>query len=515
MKALTLRQLLISTILCTLIGITIISVSSSYFMQKQTLIDHTLERNFAYSKKFAASAELSIQEAQKMLAESAKVLSTQFTNEQVLTQETSRLLAQASTFNSISIINTEGVVVAVSPPMRDVVGQIVSSSGAEEALRTQAPTVSKPYEAITGRLILTLTYPIFDETNTYVGYINGAIYLREPNMFSSLMETHFSQDSSYVFVVDEHGTIIYHQDPKRINDNVAENVVVQEVLQHESGALQVTNSKGIDMLAGYSFVKGANWGVISQRPLDVTVQPAKETVLRNFLLTLPLIALIVTLYIFFVTKIAKPMYELTELTKQNAEHQGLAHLQQVHGWYHEANQLKQTLITTFTALESEVSILKTAATHDALTNLFNRRAVIATLKSWDDTHLPYTVILLDIDKFKLVNDTYGHQMGDDVLVYFAEKMQVHTMPYHVCCRYGGEEFMILLPNATEEEASLLANTLRADLEQTISPTGQPITVSGGVAFSNEQSYAHVIERADAALYKAKEHGRNQICSIDA
>lgn len=515
LKAFTLRQLLISTILCTLLSITIISVSSSYFMQKETLIENTLERHFAYSQKLATSAELSIEDAQKMLAESAQALAQNFANENALSQETNRLLNQSSTFNSISIINAEGVVVAVSPPMYDIIGQVVTSKSAQEAIRTKVPTISEPYEAMTGRLIIMLTYPIFDDKDTYLGAINGAIYLREPNIFSSLMQTHFSQDQSYVFVVDENGTIIYHENQKRINDNVAENNVVEEVLQRESGAMEVTNSKGQRMLAGYSFVEGANWGVISQRPLDVTVLPAQETVLRNSLLTLPFIAIIVALYIFFATKIAKPMYDLTELTKQNAEHHGLAQLQDVNGWYHEANQLKQTLITSFTALQSEVNVLKTEATHDALTNLLNRRAVVTTLKSWDAAKMSYTIILFDIDKFKIVNDTYGHQVGDDVLVYFANKMRAHTMPYHLCCRYGGEEFIILLPNATIEQATTLANTLREDLTITVSPTGQPITVSGGVAASNTtQRYKEVIEAADEALYAAKTSGRNQICTIE-
>ncbi|MEE1131709.1 MAG: GGDEF domain-containing protein, partial [Caryophanon sp.] len=161
----------------------------------------------------------------------------------------------------------------------------------------------------------------------------------------------------------------------------------------------------------------------------------------------------------------------------------------------------------------KVHTLQTEATSDALTNLLNRRAITRTLEKWDDEKTPYAVILMDIDKFKLVNDTYGHQMGDDVLVYFANFFKKHTMPYHLCGRYGGEEFIILMPNATLDEAVLLADAIRKDVSQVMSPTGNAITISAGVAHSDTSScYKHIIERADMALYNAKEHGRNQVCS---
>lgn len=511
MKLFTLRALLISAILLMLLGTTVISVSSSYVMQKETLIDNTLERHFSYAQKLASSAELSILDAQKMLAQSAHVLQTQFTNKEVLYAETSRLLAQSSTFNSISVIDATGTVVAVSPPTRDVVGQRAQSIGVKEALHTKKPTISEPFEAMTGRLVIMLTYPIFEPSGAYVGYISGAIYLREKNIFSTLMESHFSQDDSYVFVVDQNGTIIYHEDETRIHDNVLENAVVQAVLTGEHGAMKVENTQGIDMLAGYSFVEGANWGIVSQRSFQATVMPAREIVWKNSLLSLPLMLAVLLAFIFFATKIAKPMHQLTTLTTRNVNDETIEQLRNINGWYVEANELKTTLIHTFSALQQEVDIFKNDALHDPLTALLNRRAVTATLQNWDDNGMPYALILFDIDKFKAVNDTFGHQVGDDVLTFFAHELKQHTMPYHVCCRYGGEEFIVLLPNTEVHEALAVANRIREYVAATVSPTGAPITTSGGVAASNGSlRYKDVIEQADTALYAAKEAGRNRI-----
>lgn len=508
MQKLTLKNVLICLILFLLLTTMIISISSSYVMQKQTLVDNTLERHESYARKLANSAELSIQDAHKMLAESAKVIGAQFT-QPVLDAEMERVIAQSSTFNSVSVINKDGIFVSAHP-FKNFVGEHIVT---EDALHVTVPMISKPYAAVTGRLVITLTYPIFNEAEDYLGYISGAIYLQEQNIFSALMETHFLQDDSYVFVVDEKGTIIYHQDRDRINEDVSSNAVVQEVLAQNSGATQVINSKNITMLAGYSFIEGANWGVVSQKPFLSTVLPAQQMVMNNFSLALPFLLIAVALSILFIAKIVKPIHILTELTKQNAEQQSVDKIRDVNGWYHEANQLKQTLFMTFTALQGKVHTLQTEATSDALTNLLNRRAITRTLEKWDDEKTPYAVILMDIDKFKLVNDTYGHQMGDDVLVYFANFFKKHTMPYHLCGRYGGEEFIILMPNATLDEAVLLADAIRKDVSQVMSPTGNAITISAGVAHSDTSScYKHIIERADMALYNAKEHGRNQVCS---
>lgn len=480
-------------------------------MQKQDLINHTLETNLAYAQKLALSADLYIEDAQKMLAVSADFAGEKFDDDTYLANETARLLEQSAMFNSISIVNASGTVVAVSPPSISIKGAHLTTVGAVEALATQSPTISAPYKALTGRLIITLTHPIFANNGKYLGYISGAIYLEEQNIFSTLMRMHFYKDDSYVFVVDQNGTIIYHQNPARINENVGENEAVQQLLTQKSGAMEVTNTKGVEMLAGFSYIEGANWGVVSQRPLDATLEPAVDVINRNIILTLPMMLIILGIAIFFATKIAKPIRQLTDITEKSARNEDITRLTHVNDWYYEASLLKNTLISSFSALQSEVNLLKTEASRDALTNLLNRRAITDALKRWDDTNTPYSIALFDIDKFKAVNDTYGHDIGDEVLKYFARKMEQHVKSYHLCCRYGGEEFMILLPNTTEEDAFHIADVIRQDLESSISPTGTRITTSCGIAASRESlSYAQIITEADTALYTAKNNGRNNV-----
>lgn len=119
-------------------------------------------------------------------------------------------------------------------------------------------------------------------------------------------------------------------------------------------------------------------------------------------------------------------------------------------------------------------------------------------------------MLLDIDYFKRVNDQYGHSVGDDVLIHLA-----HTMVYHqdlsfTSARFGGEEFVVLMPDLTEKAATEAAELLRAHVEKDQFFT-VPITISIGVStFTSSDDSDTLILKADKAMYKAKQSGRNKV-----
>ena len=121
------------------------------------------------------------------------------------------------------------------------------------------------------------------------------------------------------------------------------------------------------------------------------------------------------------------------------------------------------------------------------------------------------LLIFDIDKFKRVNDTYGHAMGDEVLKYLAASMLEAARKDDVCCRFGGEEFVMLLPETDRHAAFQLAERLRKKLESTISPCGEVVTISIGIAMYPEDRAhpAELLELADQCLYEAKRTGRNR------
>jgi diguanylate cyclase (GGDEF)-like protein len=124
----------------------------------------------------------------------------------------------------------------------------------------------------------------------------------------------------------------------------------------------------------------------------------------------------------------------------------------------------------------------------------------------------YSVVLFDIDRFKTVNDRYGHQMGDEVLKYLARLVRKETRESDLCYRMGGEEFLIILPETDIGAAKSLADRIRKTLETTVSPIGKPITVSIGIGSypNTANQFSELLNKTDQALYQAKQVGRNQV-----
>jgi len=161
--------------------------------------------------------------------------------------------------------------------------------------------------------------------------------------------------------------------------------------------------------------------------------------------------------------------------------------------------------------------LKEASTTDALTGLGNRRLLMECLKSevarWARVRRPFTIAIADIDHFKEVNDTYGHEGGDKALTEIAQIIKSSMREYDCCGRWGGEEFMIILPEATAKEAALIIERLRDGIEASgihLENKPVPLSASFGIAeYCPGETISDIINRADAAMYAAKRAGRNR------
>jgi diguanylate cyclase (GGDEF)-like protein len=165
-------------------------------------------------------------------------------------------------------------------------------------------------------------------------------------------------------------------------------------------------------------------------------------------------------------------------------------------------------------------ILKRQAAYDSLTGLLNRGEILRILKNElakaDREGNSVGLIMADIDSFKKINDTYGHMAGDVVLRLTSERMHSLMRSYDFVGRYGGEEFMIILPGFDLQGAVALAERLRQSIndEGMNTPEGMiPVTISLGVTLSDMErklDMEALIKAADSALYKAKKNGRNRV-----
>jgi two-component system cell cycle response regulator len=159
---------------------------------------------------------------------------------------------------------------------------------------------------------------------------------------------------------------------------------------------------------------------------------------------------------------------------------------------------------------------------DALTGLYNRRYFERRLRE-ESAHAkrhkrPFSLIMVDLDHFKLVNDTYGHEDGDRVLCHVAELLGGSLREDDIACRVGGEEFVVLLRATPGPAARVVANRLRAAVAGKGIALGSKndmrhVTLSGGVAAADERNnydVDNIVDRADKALYRAKRGGRNKV-----
>jgi diguanylate cyclase (GGDEF)-like protein len=188
-----------------------------------------------------------------------------------------------------------------------------------------------------------------------------------------------------------------------------------------------------------------------------------------------------------------------------------------------AHELRVRLHAGRRILDLQAELLKTRealreqATHDGLTGLLNRNSVLEALGEENSRTArakePVSVIMVDLDRFKLVNDTHGHLAGDAVLREAARRLKSAARCYDSVGRYGGEEFLIVLPGCAAHDAAAQAERMRHAIAATpfVTPS-QPlvVTASMGVSCSSHCSYDSLVRLADDALYAAKAKGRNQV-----
>ena len=174
-------------------------------------------------------------------------------------------------------------------------------------------------------------------------------------------------------------------------------------------------------------------------------------------------------------------------------------------------------------LAKEAAALERLASLDSLTGLNNRRHFMALAEmEWSRFKRygrPLAVLMLDIDFFKSINDCYGHDAGDEVIKAVAGILQKHKRTSDIVGRLGGEEFALLLPEASSESAAAAGERLRRVVAESEILTGDeriPVTISVGVGASHDQTngIGQMLKEADVALYDAKRTGRNRVCRFE-
>ena len=206
----------------------------------------------------------------------------------------------------------------------------------------------------------------------------------------------------------------------------------------------------------------------------------------------------------------KVFYDRGKVTQWSADHKPLFLVGNVFDVTDDENQKRELLHkSTFWRARAEI---------DSLTKLYTRAALNEKLSSIHQYSLlnqkNYSILLLDIDHFKNINDTYGHLVGDQVLNRIGPVLRSNIREVDIAARYGGEEFLIVLPDLDSENAKKIGERIQQSLKSTKFPIEHVLTVSAGIASNQEtQDVMELLGLADERLYRAKNTGRNRI--IDA
>lgn len=514
MPKVDLRTLTLLLVLTTGIVTFLNGLFASYLAQRDLLMTQALEANRVYAVKQALNTDNFVRSSQAYLSFSAQQLANHLDDPDFLQREVDRLRLQSNDFNSAVIFGVDGRVLANSPADLGLAGTRPQSQGVLAILGKREPVITAPYIGTTQRLLVVMSHPIIHANGQYLGCISTSIYLQEKNILNAILGENYRQDGSYTYVVDRAGHLIYHPDPSRIGETVAANEAVKQVLQGTEGSLRLTNLKGADMLTGFAQMQSTGWGVVAQTPTESTLSVLDKLMLDTLLQTLPLSALTLLGGWWLSLWITLPLRKLALNAQTWEKPEALEKIRTIKTWYYEADLLKLALVRGLTLLQRRLGELGKDSITDPLTGLNNRRGLRLALDRLLSKAQGLSVITLDIDHFKYVNDRYGHTTGDQVLKFLAQHMQECFRSDDILCRVGGEEFIVLLPDLALDSAHNVAERLRQRMASQPSPSGEAVTISVGVAYLPEGSLSveTVLKESDAALYAAKARGRNCVIS---
>ena len=485
------------------------SFYSSYEVQKEQLILQTLDVNRAYASKLSNTTEVFLTASQQQLSYASGLLSEKMGDSDFLKEEVDRLRHQTNSFNSVVISDSTGVVKAASSEGLTLLGQRVVSVGTLESLKMKKALISEPHVSPINNLLVFISAPIFNTRNDYLGFVGGTIYLKQPSILNATLGQHYYKNGSYTYVIDKNKKVVYHPDLEKVGRFITNNDGIDEILLNEQGEIELTSNHE-KMLAGYASVPSTNWIIVTQSPLDSTLIPLMGIIGKVILQTIP-IALVGFICIWFFTRaISRPLQQLAEQAKSMDSPDVDNEIEKIDSWYFESSSLKKAMLSGLKLLHNQIGQLQQAAYTDPLTGANNRRAFTLKLETFVLLDQPFSVLSVDIDHFKLINDQYGHSAGDDVLKQLTQLMNRFCRNGDMVVRTGGEEFVLLLRDMVQGDAYLVAEKLRVVIAEEIFDKVGHISVSIGIATWTDSSVSinETLASVDKALYQAKNQGRN-------
>ena len=363
----------------------------------------------------------------------------------------------------------------------------------------------------------------------------GVIALKEGKLFFKGVDRIYSGEPKGVTVVTEAlGDSILEQIKNSVNKEIviwAEDGVMLSTIPIDKNAFEnrlSTAERGEVLFEtveinnremGFSFypIEDFDGKIIAYVGTGFDMNTINDIFINNLIRFIPLIvifSLVLFLILYAVLRqLFKPLNEIISITEEISK--GNYKITYPPNKIIEFTKILESIGEMSDAIEIREKELVLLSSIDKLTQIYNRQKTEEILsleiQKSNQTHHPLSIIMLDIDRFKEINDTYGHKVGDMVLEEFATISKENIRSTDFIGRWGGEEFLIVCPETNSEGAKTLANKLRRALEAHSFSIIVSMTASFGVAeYNPEEAVNSVMKRADDALYQAKKMGRNRV-----
>ncbi|MGD0586420.1 MAG: sensor domain-containing diguanylate cyclase [Oryzomonas sp.] len=395
----------------------------------------------------------------------------------------------------------------------------------ESVRKNNFPDISNPYLSTkTHTPAIAMAAPVSDHSGRFLGFLAGSINLSGDYFAQEIMGYKIgSKGYLYLFTTDR--TMILHPDKSRImkqDTPPGVNRFFDRAVQGFEGSGETVNTRGIPQIVSFKRLKIVDWILASAYPQEEAYAQIRR--LRSFLTAAAaLTTLLSILLVWLLTRrITVNLTSFSDQVRHIREHPEERHQIRI-----DSSDEVGLLADVFNGLMHEVKLnrerLEDLTRTDHLTGLFNRRHLEmeapTLLNLAKRQNASSAVLLVDVDRFKRINDSRGHDAGDAVLVRLGKVLQHAVRPYDLMVRYGGEEFLVLLPLSKPLEALEVAERIRRTVQETpvyVDGEELSITVSIGVyAGAPIQDLLDAIARADEALYEAKRNGRNRVCLAPA
>ncbi len=378
-----------------------------------------------------------------------------------------------------------------------------------------------PYREVkTKKWLVSISKVLLDNEHRITGVV--AIDCSVDTISRLLRQKFGGYESAYNYVLKKDGTVIIHHNKSFLGKNIRNilNVPLRFVRKH--GRLTY-KFNGKEKLAYYSFADTVGWIIVTVLNRSEIIQP----IIINILIIVLVISCISFLIAWFFSKsmvrsVITPLVQLE--SRAGAIIKGDDSRENDYEYPNNeigriASNIEQLtekeLYSRNLKLQTINEKLKLLSSIDQLTQLPNRRKMENELKKeWARAqryNVKFSLILFDIDRFKKINDTFGHMAGDAVLMDIACLLKGTVRSTDFVCRWGGEEFLILCPNTELKEAKELANRLRVTIENHSFSINRRVTISAGVCeYGMYKSIDDMLTKTDEKLYKAKKEGRNRV-----